>query len=156
MRKKLKVKRIIKPDFMYDSVKIEKFINYVMQDGKKSTARKVVYQTLDEIKRKTKAENPLEIFDLAMENASPRMEVRSRRIGGATYQVPREVRPERRFALAMRWILEVVATKKGVSMKEKLSEELIAASKNEGMAVKKRENVQKMADANMAFAHFSW
>lgn len=156
MRKKLKVKRIINPDFVYDSVKLEKFINYVMQDGKKTTARKVVYQTLDEIKKKTKTENPLEVFELALENASPRMEVRSRRIGGANYQVPREVRQDRKLTLAMRWILEATSAKKGVSMREKLSEELIAASKNEGTAVKKRENVQKMADANMAFAHFSW
>ncbi len=156
MRKKLKVKRIINPDFVYDSVKVEKFINYVMQDGKKTTARKVVYQTLDEIKKKTKTENPLEVFESALENASPRMEVRSRRIGGANYQVPREVRQDRKLTLAMRWILEATSAKKGVSMREKLSEELIAASKNEGTAVKKRENVQKMADANMAFAHFSW
>ncbi len=156
MRKKLKNKKTLKPDFVHDSVKIEKFINYVMQDGKKSTARKLVYGSLDEIAKKMKTENPLEIFDLAIENASPRMEVRSRRIGGANYQVPREVRPERKLTLAMRWLLLGIRAKKGSDMKTKIADELIAASKGEGAAVKKKENVQKMAEANMAFAHFSW
>lgn len=156
MRKKLKNKKTLKPDFVYDSVKIEKFTNYVMQDGKKSTARKLVYGALEEMAKKMKTENPIEIFDLAIENASPRMEVRSRRIGGANYQVPREVRPERKLTLAMRWLLEAIRAKKGTDMKTKIVDELIAASKGEGAAVKKKENVQKMADANMAFAHFSW
>ena len=156
MRKKIKTKRTIKPDYLYDSVKVEKFINYVMKDGKKSIARKIVYGALEEIAKREKTENPLEIFEAALENASPRMEVRSRRIGGANYQVPREVRQERRLALAMRWLLEAMRAKKGSDMKTKIAEEIIAASKNEGAAVKKRENVQKMAEANMAFAHFSW
>ena len=156
MRKKRNVKKIIKPDFLYDSIVIEKFINYVMEGGKKSLARKIVYGALDEIKKKTKAENSLEVFELALKNASPRMEVRSRRIGGANYQVPREVRPDRKSALAMRWILEAARSKKGSDMVNRLSDELIAASKEDGAAVKKKENMQKMAEANMAFAHFSW
>ncbi len=158
MRKKLKTKREIKPDFVYDSIKVEKFINYVMKEGKKSLARKIVYSTFDKIneKAKVKEENRLEIFALALDNASPRMEVRSRRIGGANYQVPREVRPDRKLMLAMRWILEAARSKKGSDMVSRLSEELIAASKGEGAAVKKKENMQKMAEANMAFAHFSW
>jgi len=156
MRKKLKTKKEIKPDFAYGSVKVEKFINYVMSDGKKSIARKIVYGALDEIKRKNKAENPLEVFEEALKKVSPRMEVRSRRIGGANYQVPREVRPERKLALAIRWILEAARAKKGAAMEVRLADELIAAAKGEGPAVKKKENVQKMAEANMAFAHFSW
>lgn len=156
MRKKRNTKKTIKPDFLYDSIIIEKFINYVMEGGKKSLARKIVYGALDEIKKKTKTEDALEFFESALKKASPRMEVRSRRIGGATYQVPREVRPERRLALAMRWVLEAARSKKGSDMTIRLSEELIAASKEEGAAVKKKENMQKMAEANMAFAHFSW
>ncbi len=156
MRKKLKTKRITKPDFVYGSAKVEKLINYVMKEGKKSTARKIVYGTFDEIGKKAKTDKPLEVFELAISNTSPRMEVRSRRIGGANYQVPREVKPDRKMALAMRWILDAARSKKGDDMKSRLADELIAASKGEGEAVKKKENVQKMADANMAFAHFSW
>lgn len=156
MRKKIKIKRKINPDIVYSSQKLEKFINYVMKEGKKSVARTVVYDTLAEIKKKAKAENPLEIFDLAIKNTSPALEVRSRRIGGANYQVPREVRPERQLALSMRWILEAARGKKGANMANKLADELISASKNEGAAVKKRENTIKMAEANRAFAHFAW
>ncbi len=156
MRKKIKNKITVKPDSIYGSVEIEKFINHVMKDGKKSIAKKIVYSTLKNIKEATKAENAIDVFEDAIKNASPRMEVRSRRIGGANYQVPREVRPERKFALATRWILQAARAKKGSDMVSRLSEELIAASKNEGTAVKKKENVQKMAEANMAFAHFSW
>lgn len=155
-RKKLKIKKAIKPDFFYASTKVEKLINYVMKEGKKSIARQTVYGALDEMGKKAKSKNPLEVFETAIQNVSPRMEVRSRRIGGANYQVPREVRTERKMALAMRWILEAARSKKGASMTNRLSDELIAASKNEGAAVKKKENVQKMAQANMAFAHFSW
>ncbi len=156
MRKKIKKKIIVKPDSIYGSVDIEKFINHVMKDGKKTTAKKIVYSTLENIKKIAKAENALDVFEEAIKNTSPRMEVRSRRIGGANYQVPREVRPERKFALAARWILQAARAKKGSDMISRLSEELLAASKNEGTAVKKKENVQKMAEANMAFAHFSW
>lgn len=155
MRRKIKTKIKIKPDFIYNSTTVEKFTNYVMKEGKKSIARKIMYGALEEIKKRTKTENPLEVFEAAIKNTSPLLEVRSRRIGGANYQVPREVRPERRFSLACRWILEAARLKKG-NMANKLAEELIAASKNEGAAVKRRENVHKMAEANKAFAHFAW
>ncbi len=156
MRKKIKIKNQIKPDFIYDSVLLEKFINYVMKEGNKSVARKIVFNTFEGIKKKTKTENPLEIFELAMKNASPQLEVKSRRIGGANYQVPIEVRPERKTALAIRWILEAARSKKGTNIAKSLTDEIIAASKNEGGAIKKKENVHKMAEANRAFAHFAW
>lgn len=156
MRRKVKNRNIVSPDFVYNSQKLEKFINYIMWSGKKETARKVVYGAFDVIKEKTGNPNPLEIFDLAMKNAGPTTEVRSRRIGGANYQVPREVRPERKMALAMRWIRDAARGKKGVPMHEKLAEELILASKNEGAAIKKRDDTHKMAEANKAFAHFTW
>jgi len=141
---------------MYNSVKLEKFINYVMWSGKKETSRKIMYQAFEVIKEKTGNPNPLEIFDLAMKNAGPLTEVRSKRIGGANYQVPREVRAERRLALAMRWIRDAARKGKGRPMHLKLADELIAASKNEGAAIKKKEDTHKMADANKAFAHFAW
>ena len=127
-----------------------------MVHGKKDTARKSVYMAFDVIKEKTGNPNPLEVFDTAIKNAGPLVEVRSRRIGGANYQVPREVRPERRQALAMRWIILAARGKKGAPIHQKLAEELILASKNEGIAVKKRDDTHKMADANKAFAHFAW
>ena len=127
-----------------------------MLNGKKETARKSVYKAFDIIKEETGNPNPLEVFDTAIKNASPLVEVRSRRIGGANYQVPREVRPERRTALAMRWIINAARGKKGAPIHKKLAEELIAASKNEGAAVKKREDTHKMAEANKAYAHFAW
>ncbi len=127
-----------------------------MWDGKKHTARSIVYSTLDKIKEQEKTEDPLEVFDAAVKNTSPTMEVRSRRVGGANYQVPREVRPERRKTLAMRWIISAARAKKGSVMDKRLAEELILASKNEGEAVKKKENTHKMAEANKAFAHFAW
>jgi len=141
---------------MYGSTTVEKFINYVMQEGKKNTARKVVYGAFDLIKEKEKASTPLEVFDLAIKNAGPVVEIRSRRVGGANYLVPREVRAERRLSLAMRWILEAARSKKGTPIHIKLADELLAASKNEGEAIKKRENTHKMAEANKAFAHFAW
>ena len=156
MRRKLKAKPKIEPDYLYDSEKVTKFVNYVMGEGKKNTARKVVYGALDMIKEKTKNENPLEIFETALKNTGPTMEVRSRRVGGANYQVPGEVRPERRQFLSMKWIIDAARNKKGKPMHEKLAEEIIAASKNEGEAIKKRENMHKMAESNKAFAHFAW
>jgi small subunit ribosomal protein S7 len=156
MRRRIKNKNIVAPDMVYNSERLAKFINNVMWDGKKETARHVVYDCLATIKEKTGNENPMEIFDLALKNASPLTEVRSRRIGGANYQVPREVRPERRQALAFRWILAAARGKKGQPMHIKLADELIAASKNEGAAVKKREDTHKMAESNKAFAHFAW
>ncbi|MEX2013778.1 MAG: 30S ribosomal protein S7 [Parcubacteria group bacterium] len=156
MRRKLKTKPKITPDFVYDSEKIAKFINYCMERGKKTTARKIVYESLEVIKEKTKNPNPLEVFEAALKNTGPAMEVRSRRVGGANYQIPREVRPERRQFLSMMWIIDAARAKKGKPMHQKLAEEIIAASNNEGDAVRKRENTHKMAEANKAFAHFAW
>jgi small subunit ribosomal protein S7 len=156
MRRKIKQKPKIEPDYTYDSVKVSKLINYVMEEGKKNTARTVVYDALNLVKEKAKTEAPLEIFEMALKNTAPLMEVRSRRVGGANYQVPREVRPERRQSLSMKWIVLAARSKKGQPMAEKLADEIIAASKNEGEAVKKRENTHKMAEANKAFAHFAW
>jgi small subunit ribosomal protein S7 len=156
MRRKVKNRIKVGPDYVYDSPLVEKFVNYVMKRGKKNLAQKIVYGSFEEIKKKAKTDNPLEIFETAIRNASPFLEVRSRRVGGANYQVPKEVRPERKLALAFRWILEGARTKKGSNMASRLCEEIIAASKNEGFAVKKKENVHKMAEANKAFAHFAW
>jgi small subunit ribosomal protein S7 len=125
-----------------------------MERGKKNAARKIVYGAFDLIKEKTKTE-PLEVFEAAIQNVAPNMEIRSRRVGGANYQVPHEVRPERKLSLAFRWLIEAAKSKKGKPMSEKLSEEILAAKNNEGDAVRKRENVHKMAEANRAFAHFA-
>ena len=156
MRRKRNIKRDLRPDSQFDSLKVSKFINYVMQEGKKNTARTIVYDCMNAIKEQAKVENPIEVFELALKNTTPAMEVRSRRVGGANYQVPREVRPERKNSLSMKWIVEAARGKKGKPMALKLADEIIAASKNEGEAVKKRENVHKMAEANKAFAHFAW
>lgn len=156
MRRKVKNRNIPPPDLVYNSQKVGKFINYIMEGGKKNTARKVVYGAFDIIKVKEKIEDPMEVFDGAMKNVGPLVEVRSRRVGGANYQVPREVRAERRVSLAMRWIIAAAKSKKGIPMQQKLADELIAANKNEGEAVKKRENTHKMAESNKAFAHFAW
>ena len=141
---------------MNNAPKVTKLINYIMNDGKKEAARKIVYGAFRVIKEKQKVENPIEVFDTALKNITPLMEVRSRRVGGANYQVPVEVRPERRIMLAFRWLIDAARNKKGKPMHRKLAEEIIAASKNEGDAVKKRENVHRMAEANKAFAHFAW
>lgn len=127
-----------------------------MHDGKKSTARTVVYDALEIIKEKTKTENPLELFEVAIRNVGPAMEIRSRRVGGANYQVPVEVRPERKQALAFRWILIAARARKGMPMAARLAEELILASNNEGGAIKKKEDTLRMAESNKAFAHFAW
>lgn len=157
MRRKVKNRNKVQPDAVYNSELVGKLINYVMKKGKKTIAEKVVYTAFNEIKEKAKTENPLEVFETAVRNVSPVMEVKSRRVGGANYQVPIEVRPERRLSLALRWILESSGgTHKGKPMHEKLAEEIISASKNEGEAMKKRENTHRMAEANKAFAHFSW
>ena len=156
MRRKLNIKRELKPDVNYDSLKLSKFTNYIMESGKKNVARSIVADCMNAIKEKAKVENPLEVFDTALKNTGPLMEVRSRRVGGANYQVPREVRAERRNFLSMMWIIDAARGKKGKPMHMKLAEEIIAASKNEGEAVKKRENTHKMAEANKAFAHFAW
>ncbi len=156
MRRPVKNRNIPKPDSRYQSVKVSKFINHIMERGKKDIARKIVYQAFEEIKTQAKVENPLEIFDQALKNASPVMEIRSRRVGGANYQVPREVRPERRNFLAMTWMIQAAQSKSGTPMFKRLADELLLASKNEGVAVKKKEDTHKMAEANKAFAHFAW
>lgn len=156
MRRPIKKRPQLSPDLVYNSDKVAKLVNYIMERGKKNAARKIVYAALDRIKETTKAEDPSEILNQAIENVGPFMEVRSRRVGGANYQVPHEVRPERRLALALRWIIGAAKNKKGKPMNEKLAGEILAAASNEGEAVKKRENVHKMAEANRAFAHFAW
>jgi len=156
MRRKVKNRIKPKPDIKYSSEDVGRFINYIMLHGKKSVAETIVYSAFDDIKKKTKVEDPVSVFDEAMKNVGPTIEVRSRRVGGANYQVPVEVRSERRTALAMRWIIGAAKSKKGSPIYLRLSNELILASKNEGEAVKKRETVHKMAEANRAFAHFAW
>ena len=153
-RKKSYKLQTIHPDPLYNSVVLSKFINHIMRKGKKDTARKVVYQALENVKTKTKAE-PLDIFEKAIENVSPNMEVRSKRVGGATYQVPMKVNKKRSTSLAMRWIVGVAKKKKGKPMNIKLSEEIISASNEEGEAVKKKETMHKMAKANKAFAYLA-
>jgi len=156
MRRKPATKREIKPDPKYGDVKLAKFINSVMKKGKKTIAQRIVYDSLEIIKSKTKTQQPLEVFNKAIENVSPILEIKSRRVGGANYQVPYEVKGDRREALAMRWILEAARKKKGKPMAEKLAQELIDASKNEGEAIRKKQTVHRMAEANKAFAHLAW
>lgn len=155
MRKKRAEKRYLKPDPKFNDVVVAKFVNAIMYDGKKSKARDVVYNAFEIIEERTKKPG-IEIFKKAMANVQPLIEVRSRRVGGATYQVPSEVRPDRRNALAMRWIKNYARARGDKSMPQKLASELIAASNNEGSAVKKKEETHKMAEANKAFAHFKW
>lgn len=154
MRKKKNYKREILPDIRYENIAIARFINYLMQDGKKSVAQKVVYDALDEVAKETK-KDPLEIFEKALENASPVFEVVSKRVGGANYQVPREVRAERKFFLGCKWMIEAARSVKGKPMSKRLAAEFIAAFNNDGNAIKKKQNVHKMAEANRAFAHFA-
>ena len=154
MRGKQAPKRKILPDPQYQSVVLAKFINYVMEKGKKSTALKIVYEAMESMKKKTSL-NPLDIFDEALKNVMPLIEVRGRRIGGANYQVPIPVRGERRYALAFRWIIGAARNKKGRPMAEKLASELLNASNKEGDAVKKKNDVHRIAEANRAFAHFA-
>ena len=155
-RRPIKKRPITDPDVRFSSIKVEKLINYVMKAGKKETARKIVYGAFALMKEKTGNDNPLEVFDKALKNVSPNVEVRSRRVGGANYTVPREVRTERKVTLALRWIIEAAKARKGIPMHIKLADELISASKNEGPAVQKKINTHKMAEANRAFAHFAW
>jgi len=156
MRRKRKVKRTIDPDPRYNNTLVAQFINYLMKDGKKSVAQKVFYGAFEILETTTKDKDPLEIFDQAIKNASPLVEVRSRRIGGAHYQVPREVRGERRLTLAIRWLIQAARAKKAKPMAQKLAAELLDASKNPGTAVKKKQDIHRMAEANKAFAHFAW
>ena len=156
MRRKRKIKRIINPDPKYNNTLVAKFINHLMKKGKKSVAQKIFYDSFKILKKTDKDKNPLEIFDQAIKNVSPFVEVKSRRIGGAHYQVPREVRGERKITLAIRWLIQAAKAKKGKPMAQKLASEFLDASKNTGLAVKKRQDIHRMAEANKAFAHFAW
>ena len=155
MRKKRAEKRYVKPDPKFNDMIVAKFVNAIMYEGKKSVARDIVYSAFDILEEKTKKPG-IEVFKKAMSNVQPLIEVRSRRVGGATYQVPMEVRPERRIALAMRWIKTYARKRSEKSMSVKLANELLAASNNEGSSVKKKEETHKMAEANKAFAHYRW
>ncbi|NQT32080.1 MAG: 30S ribosomal protein S7 [Candidatus Omnitrophica bacterium] len=156
MRRRRAEKRESSPDPKYNSQLLGKFMNMVMERGKKSISEKIVYGALDIIKEQIKDKDPLEVFKQALENARPLLEVKSRRIGGATYQVPLEVKMDRGQFIAMRWIRDFARNQKGKPMRVKLAEELMNAYKREGMAMKKREDTHKMAEANKAFAHFKW
>ncbi len=154
MRRRRPDKRTILPDPIYNDIVVAKFVNYIMKGGKKSIAERIFYSSLNIIKEQSKNNEPLEIFKKALENVAPVVEVKSKRIGGATYQVPIEVSQNRRFALAMRWILSYSRSRKGKTMANRLASELIAASNKDGSAYKKKEDTHKMAEANKAFAHF--
>jgi len=154
-RRKRAEKREVVPDPVYRSVLVTKFIAFIMRRGKKSVAEKIFYGALQRIKEKT-GQNPLPIFEKAVENVKPLLEVKSRRVGGATYQVPVEVRSDRQQSLAIRWIIQYAKARHEKTMAEKLAHELLAASKGEGASIKKRDDTHKMAEANKAFAHFRW
>lgn len=156
MRHPVKNKHPRTPDVEYKSEAIARFINTVMLDGKKDTARAVVYDALNLIKKSDETLDPLETFETAIRNVSPLMEVRSRRVGGANYQVPREVPQQRRVSLAYRWLINAARAKKGKPMAEKLAAEILMAAKNEGEAIKKKDDMHRMAESNKAFAHFAW
>jgi small subunit ribosomal protein S7 len=156
MRRPIKNKPVRRPDIKFQSEAVSRFINTVMWDGKKDTARKIVYDAMDIIQKGEGNPDPLEMFETAIRNVSPLMEVRSRRVGGANYQVPREVPQQRRVSLAYRWLINAARNKKGKPMAEKLAAEILMAAKNEGEAIKKKDDMHRMADANKAFAHFAW
>ena len=155
-RKKVQTRRFIEADPKYNSILVARFTNGLMKDGKKSLARRMFYEAMDRVSQKVTDEEPMVVFETAMENVRPKVEVKSRRVGGATYQVPIEVRPERRNALAIRWIIGFAQKRSGQSMAEKLAAELLDAYGNRGAAVKKRDDTHKMAEANKAFAHYRW
>ena len=154
-RKKKAPKKIFYPDSRYGSLILAKFINFVMYDGKKSASEKIIYAALDKIKSKTK-EDPIKVFNEAINKIRPNLEVRSRRVGGATYQVPQEVKTKRSHTLALRWLLESTRKRKNKTMSDKLFNELMDASQNKGASIKKREDTHRMAESNKAFAHFRW
>ena len=154
-RRKKSVKRTILPDARYDSQTVSKYINTLMYEGKKSTAERIFYGAMDLVENRT-GQPGVTVFKQALTNIKPVVEVKSRRVGGATYQVPVEVRPDRRTALAMRWLTEYSRGRNEKSMEEKLAAEVISASKNEGNAIKKKEDTHRMAEANKAFAHYRW
>ncbi len=154
-RRKRPPKKEIAPDARYQSVIVAKFINRIMNSGKKSTAERIVYGALDMIE-KQESKAPVTVLEQAVRNATPQLEVKSRRIGGATYQVPVEVRPERSLSLAIRWLAQAAKARQGKSMAEKLAGELSDAAKGQGVTIKKRDDTHRMAEANRAFAHYRW
>ncbi len=154
-RRNRAIKREVTPDIRYNSTMLQGFVNRMMRGGKKSVAQHVMYETMDLIEQRAKR-SPIEVFDQAMRNVMPTIEVKPRRVGGATIQVPVEIAPERRMTLAMRWILSSARARGGKSMAEKLSGELMDAAQGQGAAIKRREDTHKMAEANRAFAHFRW
>jgi small subunit ribosomal protein S7 len=154
-RRPRNVKRVVPPDPRYDSQTVSKFVNNLMKEGKKSTAEGIFYGAMDIIEQRT-GQPGVNVFKQALSNAKPVVEVKSRRVGGATYQVPVEVRPDRRTALAMRWLLQYTRARGEKSMADRLANELISASKGEGSTIKKKEDTHKMAEANKAFAHYRW
>jgi len=155
-RRRRAVKREIAPDPIYGSTLLAKFINRVMMSGKKTIAQRIVYNAIEKFAQKAKIENPLEAFEQALENAKPALEVKSRRIGGATYQVPIEIPGPRRIAMAMRWIIQYAAAKAGRSMEDGLATELLDCLNNQGASIKKKDDTHRMAEANRAFAHYKW
>jgi small subunit ribosomal protein S7 len=146
----------LKPDPRFSSTLVQKFINSMMYDGKKAVAQRAFYGAMDAISKKVKDVPPLDVFTQAVDNVKPHIEVRSKRVGGATYQVPMQVNEKRRLSLAIRWIVQAARDKKGRPMSDRLAEELLAAFKKEGAAIQTRENIHRMAEANKAFAHFAW
>jgi small subunit ribosomal protein S7 len=154
-RRKQAPKREVSPDPKYGNVLVSRFINVLMKEGKKSTAERILYDSLDLVEEKT-GQPSVELMKKAINNVKPAVEVKSRRVGGATYQVPVEIRPERRLALALRWLKSFASARPEKTMAERLAGELMAAANGEGAAVKKREDTHRMADANKAFAHYSW
>ncbi len=149
-------KQFLRPDAKFNDLVVERMVNFVMQDGKKTKARDVIYSTMDLVGKRIKEKEPLDVLHMAINNVKPLIEVRSKRVGGASYQVPMEINKNRQLTLAMRWIVEAAREKKGRPMFQKLADELCDAYKRQGVAVKKRENIHRMAEANKAFAHFAW
>jgi small subunit ribosomal protein S7 len=155
-RRRQATKRPVKNDAKFNSTLVSRLVNTVMRCGKKNTAQRIVYGAFDQIAEKNPASNPLEILQRAVDNAKPRLEVKARRVGGATYQVPLEVPVDRQFALALRWLVDFADARKGIPMKEALAAEILEAFQGQGNAIRKRDEVHKMAQANKAFAHFRW
>src|SRR5271165_6871588 len=155
-RRRQATKRPVLSDGKFNSTLVSRLVNTVMICGKKNTEQRIVYGAFDQIAEKNPASNPLEILQRAVDNAKPRLEIKARRVGGATYQVPVEVTPDRQFALALRWLVDFADARKGIPMKEALAAEILEAFQGQGNAIRKRDEVHKMAQANKAFAHFRW
>ena len=155
-RRRKNYKREVKPDPIYNDLNVAKFVNKIMLDGKRNVAQKIVYGAFDELRNKVSEEEPLTVFKKALENVKPSLEVRSRRVGGATYQVPVDVRPTRRLTLAMRWLVDYSRNRNEKSMASRVASELADAYNNRGNSIKKKEDVHRMAEANKAFSHYNW